>query len=218
MKTYLTTILAALAVASPLSAQTFGVRGGMTLSTLGLPEELSDYYEMRYKPGLHLGLATSLGGDGPGLFLSAAYSQRGATGIFDWSYLEPRYTETSELSIDLAYIDIAAFGRFPIGTGPYLLVGPTLSLRVACSSTVDSETEECRDVVEDPEYDPYKIYDFGFSGGAGMSFDLGGRNLVVEVLYGLGILNIVHEDRIRDDDDWIRNRGFTIRMGLDVGG
>ena len=44
-------------------------------------------------------------------------------------------------------------------------------------------------------------------------FGLGGRNLVVEALYGFGILNFID-----DDDDWVRNRSLTIRAGLDFGG
>ena len=131
------------------------------------------------------------------------------------SGLDPGDDFDIEGSIDLAYVDVGAFGRIPVGAGPYLLVGPTLSLRVECSTmfTVlgSSETRECRDLEDG---DPYKTYDFGVSGGAGMSFDVGGANLVVEALYGYGILNLFDDD----DDDWIRNRGFTIRAGLDFGG
>ena len=60
--------------------------------------------------------------------------------------------------------------------------------------------------------DPYRTFDFGVSGGAGMSFDVGGRGVVVEALYGFGILNIVDVG-----DDNVRNRGFTIRAGVDFG-
>ncbi|MCE2423189.1 MAG: hypothetical protein J4G03_07780 [Gemmatimonadetes bacterium] len=52
------------------------------------------------------------------------------------------------------------------------------------------------------------------SGGVGISFDVGGRDAVVEVLYGFGILNLIDDDR----GDSARNRGFTIRAGMDFGG
>ena len=76
MKTHLT-ILAALVVATPLTAQTsFGVRGGMTLSTFAVSEE-DDEVEVIYQPGFHFGVTAALGSGGPGVVLSAAYSQRG---------------------------------------------------------------------------------------------------------------------------------------------
>ena len=116
--------------------------------------------------------------------------------------------------IDLAYFDIGAFGRIPIGAGPYLLIGPTLGLRVACSTSFSAEgvdvTMDCGEgEIED---DPYKTFDFGVSGGAGMSFDLGGRDVVVEALYGFGILSIID-----DSDESVKSRGFTIRAGVDFG-
>ena len=209
MKNYLA-VLAALTVATPLTAQTsFGARAGMTLSTI-TASEVEEGFEVSYTyvTGIHLAVTASLGGEGPGLLLSAAYAQRGGSLTTDiQGGLESG--ESIEATLDLAYIDIGAFGRIPIGTGPYLLVGPTLGLRIACSATVSAGgptvTADCGEGGED---DPYKTFDFGVSGGAGMSFDLGGRGVVVEALYGLGILNVVDAD-----DETARNRGFTIRAG-----
>jgi len=197
MKNYLA-VLAALAIATPITAQTsFGVRGGMTLSTLAVSEE-DEEIEVAYLTGFHLGVTASLGSGGPGLLLSAAYAQRGTTLSVDISGgLDSG--ESLGVSVDLAYIDVGAFGRIPIGTGPYLLVGPTLGLRVACSTTFSAdgvnETADCGEGLED---NPYKTFDFGVSGGAGMSFGVGGRDVVVEALYGFGILNIVD---VGDDAD-----------------
>ena len=203
-------VLAALAVATPLTAQTFGVRGGMTLSTLAAPED--EEFNVHYQTGIHLGVTTSLGGGGPALLLSAGYAQRGATLKADFpGGLDSG--ESLEVSIDLAYVDVGAFGRIPIGTGPYLLAGPTVGFRIACSSTFAAQgtsvTADCGEGMED---DPYRTFDFGVSGGAGMSFDVGGRDVVVEALYGFGILNLID-----DDDESVRNRGLTIRAGVDFG-
>ena len=67
MKNYLA-VLAALAVATPLAAQTsFGVRGGMTLSTLA-PSEEDEEFEVSYLTGIHLGATVSLGSGGPDYF------------------------------------------------------------------------------------------------------------------------------------------------------
>ncbi len=210
MKKYLA-VLAALTIATPLAAQTsFGVRGGMTLSTLAASEE-DEEIEVSYLTGFHLGVTASLWSGGPGLLLSAAYAQRGTALSVDISGgLDSG--ESIGVSVDLAYIDVGAFGRIPVGTGPYLLVGPTLGLRVACSTSYSAEgvneTADCGDI----EDNPYKTFDFGVSGGAGVSFGVGGRDVVVEALYGFGILNIVDVG-----DDTVRNRGFTFRAGVDFG-
>ena len=65
MKKYLA-VLAALALATPVTAQTsFGVRGGMTLSTLAASEE-DEEIELSHVTGFHLGVTASLGGGGSG--------------------------------------------------------------------------------------------------------------------------------------------------------
>ena len=212
MKNYLA-VLAALTVTAPLTAQTsFGARAGMTLSTI-TASEVEEGVEVSYLTGIHLAVTAALGGEGPGLLLSAAYAQRGASLTADIpGGLD--FGESIEASVDLAYIDVGVFGRIPIGTGPYLLVGPTLGLRIACSTSYSAEgvnvTADCGEGGED---DPYKTFDFGVSGGAGMSFDVGGRDVVVEALYGFGILNLNDVG----GDESIRNRGFTIRAGVDFG-
>lgn len=212
MKNYLA-VLAALALATPLTAQTsFGVRGGMTLSTLVASEE-DDEVEVSYTTGYHFGVTASLGSGGPGLLLSAAYAQRGAALTLGLPGLDFGEDSEFDLTVDLAYVDIGAMGRIPIGTGPYLLAGPTVGLRIACSTAVAGQgvnlTADCGEGMED---DPYKTFDFGVSGGAGVSFGAGGRGVVVEALYGFGILSIVD-----GGDDTVRNRGFTIRAGVDFG-
>ncbi len=201
--------LAALAVATPLAAQTsFGVRGGMTYSTLvASPDEPG--VDVSYLTGIHLGIVASMGSGGPGLLLSAAYAQRGALLASD------DFGQGFEATVDLAYLDVGAFGRIPIGSGPYLFAGPTLGLRLECSTTYTAEGVNVSvDCGGAEEADPYRAFDFGVSGGAGMSFGVGGLGVVVEALYGFGILDIVDDDSA---EDTVTNRGLTIRAGVDVG-
>jgi len=121
--------------------------------------------------------------------------------------------ESLDATIDLSYVDIGALGKIAVGTGPYLLVGPTLGLRIACSTSFSAEgvnaTVDCGEGLED---DPYKTFDFGVTGGAGISFGVVGRDMVVEALYGFGVLNLID-----DDNESVNNRGLTIRVGMDFG-
>ena len=105
--------------------------------------------------------------------------------------------------------------------GPYVLAGPTVGRRVACYRTASDGkgTNLSVDCATEDDDDPFKTYDFGVSVGAGMSFDIGGLDMVVEALYSFGILDILAEyDKIDEyDDAFIKNRGFVFRVGVDVG-
>ena len=213
MKNFLA-VAAALAFATPLVAQTsIGARAGMTLSSFSTSEE-DESVEISRLAGLHLGVTASFGGEGTGILLSAAYTQRGTTLTEDVVFGDDSSGEPLEATLNLAYIEVGAFGRVPIGAGPYLLAGPTLGLRVACSSSFSAEgTTVSADCGEGGPDDPFKTFDFGVSGGAGVSFDMGGLGVVVEALYGFGILNLNDVG----GDESIKNRGFTIRAGVDFG-
>ncbi len=73
MRTHFAATTAALALASPLTAQTsIGARAGMTFGALAtnLPGESSS------TTGIQLGATASFMGEAAGLMLSAAYNQR----------------------------------------------------------------------------------------------------------------------------------------------
>lgn len=199
------TLLTAIAVATPLTAQaSFGVRAGMTLSTV-VGEEVVAGAVSGYATGLHAGVTAHLGSVGPGLLVvSAAYAQRGYKATVPG-------VDFLKGNVKLAYIDAGAFLKvvFPGGRGPYLLAGPALGLRIGCAGELLGISLDCGDLA-----DPLAKIDFGVSVGAGMPFDVGGRDMVVEALYGYGILDIAESD---DNDARTRNRGFTIRVGVDFG-
>lgn len=196
-------VLIALLCASPLAAQvSFGGRAGMTLSTLSTPDEGVAVAPIA---GMHAGITASFMRGRAGLVVSAAYSERG-TG-FDQE--QPR--DDVDFRYRLAYVELGAFGKLPLAGGAYLLAGPTAGLRVSCSVSVStggvSQSVNCRD----DDADPFKGYDFGASGGAGIAFDAIDFDMVVEVLYGVGLLNISDVA-----DDSARNRGFMVRVGVDL--
>lgn len=196
-------VMAALPVATPLAAQlSFGGRAGMTLSSLATSDEGINVSPIA---GMHAGITASLMRGGVGLVVSAAYSERG-TG-FDADDIP----EDLDFRYRLAYVELGAFGKLPLFGGTYLLAGPTAGLRVSCSASVsagtNSQSANCRDADEDP----FKGYDLGASGGAGIAFDAIDFDMVVEVLYGVGLLNI---SGVANDS--ARHRGFMLRVGVDL--
>ena len=147
--------------ATPLTAQTsIGARAGMTRSTFSTSES----FELSSVTGVHVGVTASFTGDGAGLILSAAYSQRGMRIEMDRAAFWYR----------LGYLEVGAFGKFPLVAGPYVLAGPTVGRRVACYRTASDGkgTNLSVDCATEDDDDPFKTYDFGVSVGAGMSFDL----------------------------------------------
>ena len=196
-------VLATLFFATPLAAQmSFGGRAGMTLSRFSTAD---DEVEVSSIAGMHASAAVTLMRGPAGLLLSGGYSERGtgfaAEGLGD---LDFRFR--------LAYVEVAALGKVPAAGGAYLLAGPTAGLRVSCTATVagglGSQSVDCDEAGDDP----FRVYDFGVAGGAGFAFDAIDFHMVVEVLYGFGFVNISDVD-----NDTARNRGLTLRVGLDLG-
>lgn len=196
-------ILAALLCAPPLAAQmSFGGRAGMTLTRFSTADE---EVEVSSIAGMHASASVTFVRGPAGLVLSGGYSERGTGFAADvLGDLDFRYR--------LAYVEAAALGKLPVGAGAYLLAGPTAGLRVSCTATVEgavgSQSVDCADAGEDP----FQKYDFGVAGGAGIAFDAIDFDMVVEVLYGYGLVNISDVG-----DDTARNRGLTLRVGLDLG-
>ncbi|MYA12955.1 MAG: PorT family protein [Gemmatimonadetes bacterium] len=195
-------ILAALLCATPLTAQTtIGGRAGMTLSQFATTDE---EVEPSSIAGIHFAVTASRMRGGVGIALSAGYTERGT------GFTADALPGDVDFSFRLGYIDVAALGKASLGTGPYLLAGPGLSVMVSCTASVSSEGSSLSSDCGANQEDPFKILDFGVSGGAGMSFDVVDFHMVVEALYGFGILNISDVP-----DDSAMNRGLMIRVGAD---
>lgn len=199
--------LALLLAPAPLSAQlAIGGRAGMTLSSISPGEAPVDVSQVA---GIHAGITADFRKGGVGLVLSGAYSERG-TGFAPEGL--PGDLDVN-VTYRLSYIDFGAFGKVPLGRGPYLLAGPTAGLRLSCTASASAggrtQNTQCRDLPGDP----FKNFDFGVSGGAGMAFDAIDFDMVVEVFYNHGILDISDVD-----GDSARNRGFVMRIGVDLGG
>ena len=195
-------ILAALVCATPLTAQTtIGGRAGMTLSQFATADE---EVEPSSIAGIHFSITASRMRGPVGIALSAGYTERGT------GFTADALPEEVDFNFRLGYIELAALGKASLGTGPYLLAGPNLGLMVSCTASVSAEGSSVSADCGADQEDPFKIFDVGVSGGAGMSFDVVDFHMVVEALYGFGIFNISDVP-----DDSAMNRGLMIRVGAD---
>ena len=195
-------VLTACLCATPLAAQTsIGGRAGMTLSSFATDDEEVDPSSIA---GIHFSVTASRMRGGIGLALSAAYTERGT------GFTADELPDEVDFNYRLGYVEVATLGKVSLGGGPYLLAGPTLGLMVSCSVSISAQGSALSSDCDAEGQDPFKFYDFGASGGAGMSFDVIDFHMVVEALYGFGIVNISDVG-----DDSARNRGLIIRVGAD---
>ena len=202
MKKWCPAILAALLCAAPLTAQTtIGGRAGMTLSRFATDDEEIQPSSIA---GIHFAVSASRMRGAVGLALSVGYTERGT------GFTADELPEDVNFNFRLGYLETAAFGKMALGTGPYLLAGPNVRLRVSCSGAVSARGQSQSTRCGAEGDDPFKIFDFGVAGGAGMSFDVTDFHMVVEALYGFGVVNI--SDVANDS---ARNRGLIIRVGAD---
>ena len=194
-------VLAALVCASPLAAQSsFGARAGMTLSNFAQSE---DQVEVSAIAGIHAGVTVSFTAGGVGVALAAAYSERGT------GFTAEDVPDDVDLRVRLGYLEVEALGKVPLGVGPYLLAGPVLAYRTSCSTSLASQGSSVSSKCGSQGDDPFKNYDLGLSGGIGMAFDVTDFHMVVEGLYGFGMLNVA------DSDNAVRNRSLTLRVGVE---
>lgn len=193
--------LAALLCAVPLTAQTtLGGRAGMTLSQFATDDEGIQPSSIA---GIHFGITASRMRGGIGLALLAGYTERGT------GFTADDLPEELNFNYRLGYIEAAALGKVALG-GPYLLAGPTMGLRVTCSAAVAARGQSQSTRCGADGNDPFNRFDVGLAGGAGMSFDVTDFHMVVEALYGFGLVNLSD-----DANNSAMNRGLILRVGAD---
>jgi hypothetical protein len=121
-------------------------------------------------------------------------------------------TFTSRGSIAISYVELPALVRIRLplmakGT-PYLLVGPTLSMRVACrtttqSTSTSSDSESSSDDCDgDDEESGMRKNDIGALAGVGMLFN----STALSLRYERGLRSLDKDD----DSDPITNRVFSL--------
>jgi hypothetical protein len=124
----------------------------------------------------------------------------------------------NDLSFELHYLDIPAFLQLSLGSGrvkPYIFGGPVFGYLARArerDTTVDYENGAAglTHDFDDAATDDFKSTELSIAGGAGVRF---GR-VFVEALYMHGLSNI---DPDGDGADAVKNRGFELRLGFELG-
>lgn len=193
----------------PVAAQnSFGVRGGLNLSTFG-----SDNIRHRLSPGLHFGFYTVLGADN---FISiqpeVLYSKKGSV---TRNSIVPEFQNPNngamyrKVSNKLSYIDVPVFLRLNFDN-LHILAGPQISYLMR------SKYKYSNGESDDASYSSTSrnhTWDFGLAGGLGFDFT-GGINLGARVQYGL---RDVYSGELSLGDNKQRNLVFQATVGYTFG-
>jgi hypothetical protein len=119
----------------------------------------------------------------------------------------------------LTYLEVPAFLKFDIGSGPtkpYVLVGPTIGFLL--SSKYEQSMGDVS--VEIDTKDVTKSFDFGIGFGGGISFPVGNKTVFAEGRYVLGLMNIVDEGTVNVGGELVeitgeaKDKGFQLMAGI----
>jgi len=179
--------------ATSVSAQTtFGVRGGVSVSSIDA--DFGETFDDSNRTGFVGGVFLDFGmGNSPlGYQIGAQYSQKGA---------ELDFQDAVE-DLDLAYLEIPAVVKLGL---PLPAIRPSVFGGVGIGFNTSCEFEtggDCDDQVTSTE----------FSGilGADVQLDLGGLNLFVDGRYHFGLNDIADAADINE----LKNRAWQLQAGL----
>jgi hypothetical protein len=207
----ITTMLLAIGVYTWSQDVTFGVRGGLNVST-AMGEDIGDY--AKYKPGFKIGVTLDYGiSNGIYLLTGLELAQKGFkstetysswnTGVSYKVTASPLYLQ---LPLNIGYkIELAENTWFVPQAGPYVAYGIAgkVSSKVAGSvAGIGGEIDASHDFFS--EDGGYKNFDFGIGVGAGLEIDHLGLNLG----YELGLINIS-----KNSDSPVKNGNLFVTVG-----
>ena len=204
-------LAAALAIAVPeASAQTLGVRGGLSLATLSGEgdEDLDNRTGIAVSGTVTFPLAPTVG-----LQLGLGYAQKGA------SVSDPDVDGTFALD----YLEVPALVRFDVPTAgtisPRLYLGGALAYETSCALEGEADgfsaSIDCDQLAEETGIElQTKSFDIGAVAGAGLSFGTAGPvNITLDIFYNLGLTSI---DDSADAED-VKNRAWAFLAGVEFG-
>jgi hypothetical protein len=194
-----------------------------TLSESGYDDDEEPEFEGRRR-GIALGLVTEMRFSK--MFAIQAemlYSQYGAksSGEESFEFGNMTYDITWEDKIRLNYFQIPVLAKVTLGSerlGFDIMAGPHLAYGVGKITYDYSYTERVNGVIEDREsgsesetWDELEAnrFDFGFTGGIGISLPVGPGRLGLDARYQLGLLNLLEDPY---ENEKLTNR--NIQIGL----
>jgi hypothetical protein len=212
----------ACALASPASAGArFGIFGGGAQYDWQFAERPEgDTLKKLQGPAGGIKLRFALN-DNVSLVIEGAYARKGQKvhSEFDF-HTATRWTGwTSDTTFELHYLDVPAFLQLSLGSGstkPYIFGGPVFGYLAHArekETTVDYENGVAGRThdYDDAATDDFKSTEVSIAGGVGVRFG----KIFIEGLYMQGLTSI---DPDGDSDDAVKNRGFEVRLGFELGG
>ena len=191
---------------------TWSVRTGLNVSNI------TDFDDYKAKAGFHLGVLADIpvpmAVDGFSVQSGLFYTMRGAK----YKKSEDEYKVTDKIASHYFQIPVYWSYKYDFGsvavsafTGPYIAVGLGGKLKTKEKREYDGESSE-----ESEKYDLFgkdkdnnanwKRFDFGWSLGAGVTFD----RIYVGLQYDFGFINMAREDY---EDYHPKNRNFSLSVG-----
>jgi outer membrane protein W len=199
------------------SAQTFGIRGGLNLSTV-LDKDDDEKYSTEYtmKTGFHGGLTfqydfSDVVALETGLLLESKglLFKQDVLGVTVKAKYNPLYIDLP-ITIKAAYAFDDNFKMFG-AIGPYIGLGVGGKIILESSLGGDKEIEKTDIEWGSNEFeDDLQRFDAGLTFGAGVEF---GR-IQIGVFYDLGLVNI---SSYKDEGTTVKNRALKISMGYRFG-
>ena len=122
--------------------------------------------------------------------------------------------ETSE-RVRLQYFEVAGLLVVPVTVGrlgPYAFAGPHAAVEVHCRHIIEEQGLKTNQGCEGAAESVFlrRSVDYGMTGGAGVSYPLGGGRLLLEGRYTHGMANISEDPVI----DRVTNRTWVLALGF----
>lgn len=181
MKTKFLVAIALMAISATVSAQEFGVKGGLNLYKIGV--DAGDKTDL--KPGFHLGVLAHIHmSDQFALQPELVYSMQGAK----------TENDGDDWSVNLNYVNIPLMFQYMFDNGFRIQAGPQLGFLASAKNKADGNSVDVKD--------GYNSIEFGIPFGVGYISPSG---FGVDARYNLGLSNINE-----DNDSKAYNRGIQV--------
>ena len=200
--------LTALAIALPVSAQEFAIKGGVGISQLQTDSPI-DFTESLTSLvyGGHYRLKLGPVWVQPEVFITAK------GGVFEAA------EEDVEERIRLEYLELPLLLVLPARVGsfePYAFGGPLIALETRCRHIIEEEGLKTNQGCETVSSDIFErtAFDYGVTAGAGLGHRLGSGKLFIEGRHTWGLRDISDDNFVED----VQNRTLMLLLGytLDV--